>query len=67
MLVSTRTIATVAERQSSYLFASGTAPGAVSERVAGAASGLAMGTGSGEATAREKNMMATAAMALRAS
>lgn len=41
MLISTRTVATAAEKQISYSFASGTAIGAASGRGAGTASGSA--------------------------
>lgn len=64
MLVSTRTVAMVAEKQNSYSFASGTAIGAASGNGAGTASGIAAGIGSGSATARD-DIRAIAMMTLK--
>lgn len=65
MLISTRTVAMLAEKRSSYSFASRTATGAASGRTAGTASETATGIGSGNARAREKNIMAPATMTLK--
>lgn len=64
MLISIRTIATMAEKRGSYSFASGTSTAAVSGTAAGKAS-RATGIGSGSATARENNIMAIATMTLK--
>ena len=57
-LISTRTVAAMVVKQSSYSLAA-------SARAAGIASGTATGIGSGSATAREKNIIATAMITLK--
>ena len=52
----------MAEKQSSYSFASDAATGAALGRAAGTASAIATGSGSGSAPAKGKIIMATAIM-----